>query len=514
MLYFNKRKEFMKQGLNQQLSQQQKLSQQMVQAISLLSISTNELSELIYNEVEKNPALEIVKNSSIENAGIRLKTSNFELKKKTTDADVYQSFLESSPSQTETLREHLLQQLNISPLTEEEQSIAEKIIFSLDERGYFVVPLEELFADNLVEKSVDKLVDNPVNNSVENFSPLLITDSLVDKKVLEVLHKIQKFDPIGVICKNLQESLELQAKAKLCLSENKFENEDYIDVDEKTKDLILEILHSHFELLEKPRANYVQKKLQESGVSCSLEDVEKAINFIRELDPFPARQFSIEKPIYISPDVYVRRLSEEELLEENDEEINKYPFAIELIKTNLPTIKISQDFIDYQTGNPQIKKAVVDAKNFLNAIHQRNLTLQKVSVEIVKHQIEFFEKGPLYLKPLRLKDIAEKIDVHETTVSRISNGKYIQCEWGLFEVKYFFSNAVSVSENTDKSNLEKEHSKESVKQVLLSILKTEEGKNLSDQKLSDKLAEQGIKIARRTVAKYRKELNFDSSYDR
>ena len=502
MLYFNKRKEFMKQGLNQQLSQQQKLSQQMVQAISLLSISTNELSELIYNEVEKNPALEIVKNSSLENTGVRLKTSNFELKKKNTDADVYQSFLESSPSQTETLREHLLQQLNISTLTEEEKSIAEKIIFSLDERGYFVVPLEELFADNLVEKSV------------ENFSPLLITDSPVDKKVLDVLHKIQKFDPIGVICKNLQESLELQAKAKLCLSENKFENEDLIDVDEKVKTLILEILHSHFELLEKPRANYVKKKLEESGINCSLEDVEKAINFIRELDPFPARQFSIEKPIFISPDVCVRRLTEEELLEENNEEKNKYPFAIELIKTNLPTVKISQDFIDYQNNNSQIKKAVVDAKNFLNAIHQRNLTLQKVSVEIVKHQIEFFEKGPLYLKPLRLKDIAEKIDVHETTVSRISNGKYIQCEWGLFEIKYFFSNAVSVSENTDKSNLQKEHSKESVKQVLLSILSTEEGKSLSDQKLSDKLAEQGIKIARRTVAKYRKELNFVSSYDR
>lgn len=503
----------MKQGLTQQLSQQQRLSQQMVQAISLLSISTNELSELIYNEVEKNPALEIVKNTSIENTGVRLKVSNSDVKIKSSDSDVFQSFLESSPSQTETLREHLLQQLNISTLSEEEKSIAEKIIFSLDERGYFVIPLENLFTENVVENSVDKLVDNPVNNSVENFSPLLITDSPVDKKVLDVLGKIQQFDPIGVICKNLQESLELQAKSKL-LSENKIENEDFIDVDEKTKTLILEILHSHFELLEKPRANYVQKKLQESGVSCSLEDVEKAIDFIRELDPFPARQFSIEKPIFISPDVCVRRLTEEELLEENNEEINKYPFAIELIKTNLPTVKISKDFIEYQNNNPQIKKAVNDAKNFLNAIHQRNLTLQKVSVEIVKHQIEFFEKGPLYLKPLRLKDIAEKIDMHETTVSRISNGKYIQCEWGLFEIKYFFSNAVSVSENTDKSNLEKEHSKESVKQVLLSILKTEEGKNLSDQKLSDKLAEQGIKIARRTVAKYRKELNFDSSYDR
>ena len=502
----------MKQGLTQQLSQQQRLSQQMVQAISLLSISTNELSELIYKEVEKNPALEIVKNSSIENTGIRLKVSNSDVKIKSSDSDVFQSFLESSPSQTETLREHLLQQLNISTLSEEEKSIAEKIIFSLDERGYFVIPLENLFIENVVEKSVDKLVDNPVNNTVENFSPLLITDSFVDKKVLDVLGKIQQFDPIGVICKNLQESLELQAKSKL-LSENKIENEDFIDVDEKTKTLILEILHSHFELLEKPRANYVQKKLQESGIDCSVEDVENAINFIRSLDPFPARQFSIETPIYISPDVYIRRLSEEELLEENSEEINKYPFAIELIKTNLPTVKISQDFIDYQNRNSQIKKAVADAKNFLNAIHQRNLTLQKVSVEIVKHQIEFFEKGSLYLKPLRLKDIAEKIGVHETTVSRISNGKYIQCEWGLFEIKYFFSNAVSVGEKTNDDS-QKEHSKESVKQVLLSILSTDEGKLLSDQKLSDKLAEKGIKIARRTVAKYRKELNFDSSYDR
>lgn len=508
----------MEQNLSftQQLSQQQKLSQQTIQAINLLSVPTLELSEKIYEEVEKNPALEIVKDASVESVSIKLNSSKNDAVSSSSDSDVFQSFLESSPSRNETLQEYLLLQLHISSLSDEEKSIAEKIIQSLDNRGYFTTPLEELFSDfyQPVENSVDKLVENSVNNSVENFSPLLISDFSVDKKVWEVLNKIQKFDPVGVICKNLQESLELQARSKLFLSENKFENEDYIDVDEKTKGLILEILHSHFELLEKPRANYVQKKLQESGVSCSLEDVEKAIDFIRSLEPFPARQFSIEKPVFISPDVCVRRLSEEELLEEINEETNKYPFVVELIKTNLPTVKISKDFIDYQNNNPQIKKAVNDAKNFLNAIHQRNLTLLKTSIEIVKYQIEFFEKGPLYLKPLRLKDIAEKIDVHETTVSRISNGKYIQCEWGLFEVKYFFSNAVSVSENTDKSNLEKEHSKESVKQVLLSILKTEEGKNLSDQKLSDKLAEKGINIARRTVAKYRKELNFDSSYDR
>jgi RNA polymerase sigma-54 factor len=376
-----------------------------------------------------------------------------------------------------------------------------------------------------VEKSVEKLVDNPVNNSVENFSSLLISDFSVDKKLLEVLNKIQKFDPVGVICKNLQESLELQARSKLFLSENNYENEDYIDLDSETKNLILEILHSHFELLEKPRANLIQKKLNEKGIDCTLSQVETSLEFIRSLDPYPAREFSTENPIFIRPDVFIRRLSQEEIREANDEELKKYPFAIDLIKSNLPTIKISKDFLKYQNENSQTKKAVKEAKSFLEAIEQRNSTLIKVCVEIVKHQKDFFEKGAKFLKPLRLKDVAQDIGVHETTVSRISNAKYIQCEWGLFEVKYFFSNAVNVqskdiisdkdnSSSKNQNSQEKFLSKESIKQELLSILQEEEGKNLSDQKLSDKLAQRGINIARRTVAKYRKELNFDSSYDR
>lgn len=515
----------MEQNLSftQQLSQQQKLSQQTIQAINLLSVPTLELSEKIYEEVEKNPALEIVKDASVENTRIELNSSkkNYEDVSNSSDSDVYQSFLESSPSREETLQENLLLQLSVSSLTDEEKSIAEKIIYSLDERGYFTVPLENLF----VENSVDKLVDNSVENSTEILSSMEDAEKSDYQKALEVLPKIQKFYPIGVICKNLQESLELQAKSKLFLSENNYENEDYIDLDSETKNLILEILHSHFELLEKPRANLIQKKLNEKGISCTLSQVETSLDFIRSLEPYPAREFSVENPIFISPDVCVRRFSEEELKEENDANLEKYPFAVELKKSNLPTVKISQDFLDFEGDNPQIKKAVNDAKVFLNAIQQRNLTLLKTSIEIVKHQIEFFEKGALYLKPLRLKDVAEKIDVHETTISRISNGKYLQCEWGLFELKYFFSNAVSVQSKDDDSKIEsssvenqssqeKVLSKESIKQELLAILKTEEGKNFSDQKLCDKLSEKGINIARRTVAKYRKELNFDSSYDR
>ena len=494
----------MEQNLSftQQLSQQQKLSQQTIQAINLLSVPTLELSEKIYEEVEKNPALEIVKDASVESVSVKLNSSKNDAVSSSSDSDVFQSFLESSPSRNETLQEHLLLQLHISSLSDEEKSIAEKIIQSLDNRGYFTTPLEELFSDFY----------QPVENSV-------------DKKVLEVLNKIQKFDPVGVICKNLQESLELQAKSKLFLSENNYENEDYLDLDSETKNLILEILHSHFELLEKPRANLIQKKLNEKGIDCTLSQVETSLEFIRSLDPYPAREFSTENPIFIRPDVFIRRLSQEEIREANDEELKKYPFAIDLIKSNLPTIKISKDFLKYQNENSQTKKAVKEAKSFLEAIEQRNSTLIKVCVEIVKHQKDFFEKGAKFLKPLRLKDVAQDIGVHETTVSRISNAKYIQCEWGLFEVKYFFSNAVNVqskdiisdkdnSSNKNQNSQEKILSKESIKQELLSILQEEEGKNLSDQKLSDKLAQRGINIARRTVAKYRKELNFDSSYDR
>ena len=473
-------------GFKQQLSQQQKLSYQMIQSINLLSIPTIELSEKIYEEVEKNPALEIVRDVSFENPTIKLNPSkkDYDTVSHSSDSDVFQSFLESSPSRNETLQENLLMQLRVSSLSEDEKSIAKRIIQSLDDKGYFLIPLEEMFSDFY----------QPVENSVENF-----TEKSVYQKALDVLPKIQKFYPIGIICKNLQESLEIQAKEKI-------EKADDIKLEKEINLLVLDILHNHFELLEKPRANLIHKKLNDLGVVCSLNQIELAIEFIRSLDPYPARNFSTEKSIYIRPDVFVSRLSEQELLQETDEETKKYPFKVELVKTNLPTVKISNGFLDYQENNPQIKKAVNDAKNFLNAVEQRNSTLLKVSVEIVKYQKDFFEKGSLYLKPLRLKDIANKIGVHETTVSRISNGKYLQCEWGLFELKYFFSN--SVNENNDSQ------SKESIKQELLQILKSSGEKKLSDQKLSEKLAEKGINIARRTVAKYRKELNFDSSYDR
>ena len=157
-----------------------------------------------------------------------------------------------------------------------------------------------------------------------------------------------------------------------------------------------------------------------------------------------------------------------------------------------------------------VRDHVKDAQWFIRSINQRNQTLLRISKSIVEFQRDFFRRGPKYLKPLTLKDIAQAVDVHETTVSRIANSKYIQTEWGIFELKYFFTNSISGAGSTGS-----QFSKEGVKERIREIIEEHSGsKRLSDQKIADILAERGIKIARRTVAKYRKELDILSSYDR
>jgi len=156
-----------------------------------------------------------------------------------------------------------------------------------------------------------------------------------------------------------------------------------------------------------------------------------------------------------------------------------------------------------------VNNRVKEARWFIQSIHQRNQTLLKVAKAIVEFQRDFFLKGPKYLRPLTLKDIAQEIGVHEATVSRITTSKYIQTEWGIFELKYFFSNSISGAGSTGS-----QYSKEAVKQIIKEIIEQEGGKNLSDQKIADLLSKRGIQLARRTVTKYRKELAISSSYDR
>ncbi|NLM00628.1 MAG: RNA polymerase factor sigma-54 [Treponema sp.] len=476
----------MQTGFSQQQNLQltQKLSPQMIQSISLMALSVPELSDKIYEEVEKNPALEIIQDANLYSGQIRITKKNNDNRYggNTTESDNHQAFIESAPSREQSLQEALLLQLTLLHIGEEERDLCRRLISNLDNHGYFVEDINVILKD---DESTELL-----------------------NKALEI---VQSLEPAGVCCKDLQESLILQTK--------RLEKEMIVPI------LTMPILKDFFDTLERPRPTLVKNKLIKGYDKSKFlqekididkietEDVEQAIAFIQNLDPFPARQFASNSPTkYITPDVRVRKATDEEFSETGKK------FVVEFLKGNLPQLELSSSFIKYAGKDKIVDDALRDAKWFINSIEQRNITLIKTVSAILEFQKAFFSKGPRFLQPLRMKDVAEKVGVHESTISRISNSKYVQTEWGLFEISYFFTNAVSVSVSNKRTLSEKDKrqtgpSKESVKQEILLILENETEK-LSDSKLASILDSRGIKISRRTVAKYRTELNIKSSFDR
>ena len=449
------------------LSQQQKLSPQMLQSINILALPVEELRERIFEEVEKNPALEIVNDKYFASAS---------------DTDSHQAFLESLSTEKQgikSLQEHLLQQLSEIKLSKNQIDIGNLLIQSLDSQGFFQLPLESLktayFEHNKTENKED-----------------------LEKDFEKILKIIQNFDPIGVCCENIQESLIIQGK--------NYEN---------PPELALDILENHFDLLETPRPALILKKLMTKNPTkyetTSQDDVEKSLEFIQSLEPFPARDFSSNpESIFITPDLEVREATAEEKEEGYDD------FIVELKKGTLPKIRISKDFEELGNLSKDAKSFVNNSKKdanwFISAIEQRTLSIFNIGKAIVSHQMDFFRFGEGNLKPLKMSQIAEEVGVHEATVSRIANGKYLICKWGIFELRYFFTNAAT----------EENDSKESIKHKIKLILENHEKENatsgktkkLSDEKIATILKEQGINIARRTVAKYRSELDIKSSFDR
>jgi RNA polymerase sigma-54 factor len=257
-----------------------------------------------------------------------------------------------------------------------------------------------------------------------------------------------------------------------------------------------EIVEKHLELLEREKYREIARITR-----ISVKEVEKIKEFLHELDPLPGRNFSSEQPRYVIPDVMVKVQEGEFIIVLNDEEI--------------PVLGINSFYASIQDHKEQyrqkdlkrfVKSGVQEARWFIRSIRQRNETLLKVCKAIVEFQREFFRKGPKYLVPLSLKDIAAEIGVHEATVSRVTNGKYVQTEWGIFELKFFFSNLVPGGGR---------FSKEGVKQMIKEIIEEEGGKKrLTDQKIGEILVAKGVRIARRTIAKYRKELDIMSSHHR
>ncbi len=465
----------MKMGFELNLSQTQKLimTPELRQAIQILQFNNVELMEFIYKQLEVNPFLESVDNKSQETGpsderenedSYEDRSKNDEIDwrevtekyddlsykayEKNLDTDEKQSF-ESYTSKKMSLKDHLMVQLGVTVKTNKEKRIGEFIIESLDNKGYLGCSLQDI--------------------------SLLLNEDVVE--VERVLRMIHTFDPAGVGARSLSECLMIQLKEKGIQDKNAYT-----------------IAESY---LEDIATNKVQKIAKELKISVTR--VQSICDIIKMLEPKPSRGFIVDSDNirYIVPDVTIEKINDEYIIIVND--------------NNLPTITISNYYknminnFDDKEANKFLSDKLNSSMWLIKSIEQRRMTLYKVTESILKFQRKFFDEGKTALKPLVLKDVADDIGVHESTVSRATNGKYVQTPRGLFELKYFFASSISESDGGGISST-------SVKTQIQKLINEEvPQKPLSDQKIAEILSDEGINISRRTVAKYRDEMRIPAS---
>ncbi len=448
-----------------ELKQTQRLSpiltQQLQQAIKLLQLSKLELAEAIEQEIKENPILEVSEEQPEEQAQEskddgeemaelldRFSPSEEFSYREDKEYPDYENLIKKSSN----LRDYLRWQAGLASFDQNERLIVEWIIENIDDNGYLAYPISDISRSS-------------------GFSP---------ESLEEVLKKVQKFDPSGVGARDLRECILIQYEA---LGE-----ED---------PLLEEILASYFELFHH---NNVKGIVKATGHSA--DTVKKVFEKIKSFDPKPGRNYSDEYTSYIMPDVYVIKKEE--------------GFEILLNDDDLPELRLNRYYMelcrDKKTpGDTKryIKSKLHQAEWFIKSIQQRQRTLYLVAESILKFQREFFEQGLRSLKPLILKDVAQDIGVHESTVSRITTNKYMSCPQGLYELKFFFPTGIDKDGDTPLST-------NVVMDFIAEIVRREDKKNpLTDSDIVGSLrAKQNIKIARRTVAKYREALNIPSSRDR
>ena len=471
-------------SLNQRLAQQQKLSPQQIQYQKLLQLNTLALEQRIKTELEMNPVLEEElemsldqddkeKDSETETSDSEDEYSDkdneeFDLEDYMNDDDLDHEKLNRSPDEETyhpltpsktTLSEHLTEQLRLLNLEEDLYILGEEIIGNLDDDGY----LQRDLADIL--------------NELDMFEHIKI-----DTKIGEdLLRKIQKFDPIGIACRNLQECLIVQLRESKADPYNKY--------------LAIKLLEDHYDEFSKRRFDLIKSRMNLTD-----ESLKDTVELIQAMNPKPGEgNIASMESNQITPDFLVEKVDDNWVITLNDK--------------SMPSVTISKHYLEMFDSNKRAKKnqreketykflreKFESAKWFIACIQQRRETLLKIMRAILERQYEFFEKGPKFLKPMIYKDIAEEIQMDISTISRVVNGKYVQSPMGIHELKYFFSEGLSTDSGEEVSN---KHIRERLKEIIESENKKAP---FSDDKLAELLNSEGIHIARRTVAKYREQL--------
>lgn len=487
-----------------ELRQQLKLSQQLVmtpqlqQAIKLLQLSRLELMETVQQELLENPFLEegpaeasgdmdreadvdvsevkaeeftledntgvttdageLNRDADWENYLGEFSTSARQVQMRESEAPEEGMSFEARLSNKPSLEGHLMWQLRLGGFSEDAMALGEVIIGNLGSTGYLQITLEEALTE------------------LEASSGLRLTPEAAE----DILHAIQRFDPVGVAARSPQECLLTQ-----------------LDVLNDHDPILIELVREHLEDLEKRRYKPLARKFK-----ISMDELKEYLEALGRLDPVPGASYGSGEPFYVSPDVNVYKYDGE--------------FVIVLNDDGLPALHLNDIYMAFEgkkTGSSEAKEYMQDKMRsavwLIKSLHQRQRTLYKVMESIVRHQREFFEVGVTKLKPLILKDIAEDISMHESTVSRITTNKYVSTAHGIFELKFFFNSALELDDGSQVGS-------ESVKALIKKLIGEEDPKKpLSDERIAEILKDKlQVNIARRTVAKYRTVMGIPSSSKR
>ncbi len=465
----------MKHSLNLSLRPALIMTPRLQQALKLLQVPTIELQLILKQEIMQNPLLEevdevtdsedLAKEDSPEEAANEeaedpaeedpidwaeyLQDGSFD-RAYIPQSEVSAEFLEKVPVTRTTLAESLLEQLHFLKLPERELALGEFLVGSLDDRGWLATPLVD----------VAEATGQPLD---------------LCEKVLRV---IQALEPVGVGARDLRECLLIQLEAR-----------------NTQGTLAWKLVHDQFDSLVNRRFPEIARQLK-----CSAEDVQAAADVVATLNPKPGFQVSSEDPKYVVPDLIVERVDDQYVVLLNDRHLPR--LRISAAYESVLRDKKRAECTDGEAKTREyIQSKLNSARWLIQTIEQRRRTMIKVMNCIIREQREFFDKGIAFLRPLTLQQVARQIDMHESTVSRVCSGKYVQTPRGVFELKFYFSSGLETDDGEDVSA-------RAAKDIIKTLIEEEDRKDpLSDQRIAELLHEKGLRIARRTVAKYREQLN-------